>query len=262
MERSPSWTAWVAMALEMRAWDLLRHLGQQGAADPRRVPRQRQRAGRQRPLPLRGRSQIHHLPPAGQPEAGRLRGAHRHQPQALPPRLRTRQPGGRVPAAGPARRRPAVPQRAVRGQRTHRAHGGPGRGRRRLPGQDSRHPAFRTIGGRIPANCSALGKALLAHGTADTLRAYLGGPLARRTPYSIAEPGRLVNQLRQVPRHRRGVRPRRGPPGADLRRGPGHAPWPPGRGRLHLLADHGVRPGGLRTAAAQGRLRHRPALAG
>ena len=59
-------------------------------------------------------------------------------------------------------------------------------------------PVPSTIGGRIPANCSALGKALLAHGTADTLRGYLGGPLARRTPYSITEPGRLVNQLRQI----------------------------------------------------------------
>lgn len=53
-------------------------------------------------------------------------------------------------------------------------------------------------GVRLPATCSALGKAILAHVSAEDLGDVLGSELPRRTPYSITEPGRLLRELSGV----------------------------------------------------------------
>lgn len=54
------------------------------------------------------------------------------------------------------------------------------------------------IGGRIPANCSALGKVLLAFSSKHTVDQALRDPLSRLTSYSIIEPARLIRQLHQA----------------------------------------------------------------
>lgn len=55
-----------------------------------------------------------------------------------------------------------------------------------------------TVGGRMPAGCSALGKAMLAFSDRDTVRSVLQAGLVRKTPYSIIDPTRFVHQLRKV----------------------------------------------------------------
>jgi len=50
-------------------------------------------------------------------------------------------------------------------------------------------------GARLPATCTALGKALLARGPADALDRVLDNPLPRRTDGSIVDPVVLANQL-------------------------------------------------------------------
>src|SRR5690606_29144839 len=63
------------------------------------------------------------------------------------------------------------------------------------------HRAAKTpsrLGGRMPVNATALGKALLAHAGEEERIAVLSGPLVRRTPRTITAPGRLRQQLDQV----------------------------------------------------------------
>jgi DNA-binding IclR family transcriptional regulator len=55
-------------------------------------------------------------------------------------------------------------------------------------------------GGRMPAHCTALGKAMLAHARPETQEAVLTGPLDRRTPRTVIAPGLLRQQLDQVVR--------------------------------------------------------------
>jgi IclR family transcriptional regulator, acetate operon repressor len=55
------------------------------------------------------------------------------------------------------------------------------------------------IGGRIPAHCTAVGKALLAH-SPDTVRVVLDQGLRRRSPRTVAVPALLLRQLDQVRR--------------------------------------------------------------
>ena len=55
-----------------------------------------------------------------------------------------------------------------------------------------------TIGSRLPANCTALGKALLAFENLDDLAAFLPSPLPRMTHRSISSVDELVEQLRRV----------------------------------------------------------------
>ncbi|MFI2299304.1 IclR family transcriptional regulator C-terminal domain-containing protein [Actinacidiphila glaucinigra] len=50
-------------------------------------------------------------------------------------------------------------------------------------------------GGRLPAYCTATGKALLAHGTPPGLAAALGVGLRRRTPRTIVVPRLLLQDL-------------------------------------------------------------------
>ena len=55
-----------------------------------------------------------------------------------------------------------------------------------------------TIGGRMPATCSALGKAILAFSDKQTVDTVLAQPMPRFTQYSVVDPGRLIRQLHQI----------------------------------------------------------------
>lgn len=62
-----------------------------------------------------------------------------------------------------------------------------------------RLPAIVTGPGvRLPATCSALGKAMLAHSAPEVVGEQFRSGLTRRTPYSIVEPGRLLRELATV----------------------------------------------------------------
>ncbi len=58
--------------------------------------------------------------------------------------------------------------------------------------------AAASVGARIPANCSAAGKIMLAFSDSDTIRKVLGGTLEQRTERSIAHPGVLLEQLKRA----------------------------------------------------------------
>lgn len=55
-------------------------------------------------------------------------------------------------------------------------------------------------GARVPANCSALGKAILAFSPPETIRSIIESGLERRTKYSVVEPRRLLPELARVRR--------------------------------------------------------------
>lgn len=55
-----------------------------------------------------------------------------------------------------------------------------------------------SIGGRLPANCTAIGKALLAHENFDDLAAFLPNPLPKMTTRSITDVDELIAELRKV----------------------------------------------------------------
>lgn len=57
-----------------------------------------------------------------------------------------------------------------------------------------------SIGGRMAASCSALGKAILAFSDKEVVDSLLAAPLPRLTQYSITEPVRFVKQLHQIQR--------------------------------------------------------------
>ncbi|MFI5706445.1 IclR family transcriptional regulator [Kribbella sp. NPDC051620] len=57
------------------------------------------------------------------------------------------------------------------------------------------------VGGRLPLHCTAIGKALLAHASADVIDAYLGRPLERRASRTITAPGLLRRQLSEAADH-------------------------------------------------------------
>ncbi|GAA5210832.1 IclR family transcriptional regulator [Streptomyces thinghirensis] len=54
------------------------------------------------------------------------------------------------------------------------------------------------VGARLPANCTAIGKALLAHENLDDLTDFLPDPMPRMTPHSITDVAALVAQLRRI----------------------------------------------------------------
>lgn len=56
-------------------------------------------------------------------------------------------------------------------------------------------PAPTAIGGRVPATCTALGKALLAFQPIEALHAVLQGPLLRQTQHSLVTPHLLHRQF-------------------------------------------------------------------
>ncbi len=49
-------------------------------------------------------------------------------------------------------------------------------------------------GGRMPLHCTAINKALLAHGEPALRLEVLAGPLERRTPHTIAAPGGKISR--------------------------------------------------------------------
>jgi DNA-binding IclR family transcriptional regulator len=57
------------------------------------------------------------------------------------------------------------------------------------------------VGGRMPATCTSLGKAILAFSPADVVGRVLGSPLHRVTPYSIVVPRIMQEQLDEVRRN-------------------------------------------------------------
>lgn len=56
------------------------------------------------------------------------------------------------------------------------------------------------VGGRFPATCTALGKAILAHSDPATVASVLDEPLPRATPRSVTGPGHLATQLGTIKR--------------------------------------------------------------
>ncbi len=63
---------------------------------------------------------------------------------------------------------------------------------RRAPALGSR------VGGRMPAYCTAVGKALLAHAPPDRVQEILGGRLRGRTPRTVIAPGLIERELQRV----------------------------------------------------------------
>ena len=74
------------------------------------------------------------------------------------------------------------------------------------------------VGGRHPAHCTAVGKAILAASADDVLKPFQTDLLTRKTKYSISTTGQLRTELNKV-RARRSLRPRRVAGGLRVRRG-------------------------------------------
>lgn len=58
-------------------------------------------------------------------------------------------------------------------------------------------PVVSTVGSRLPLHATGVGKVLLAHAPAE-VRAAVLADLARLTPYTVTQPGRLSRQLARV----------------------------------------------------------------
>jgi DNA-binding IclR family transcriptional regulator len=58
-------------------------------------------------------------------------------------------------------------------------------------------PVVSTVGSRLPLHATGVGKVLLAHAPEDVVEAALAR-LARVTPYTITQPGRMREQLEQI----------------------------------------------------------------
>ncbi|MCW8379734.1 IclR family transcriptional regulator [Streptomyces justiciae] len=56
------------------------------------------------------------------------------------------------------------------------------------------------VGGRLPAHCTAIGKALLAYEDFEELAMFLPSPLAALTPHSVTSVDALIKELGQVRR--------------------------------------------------------------
>lgn len=61
-------------------------------------------------------------------------------------------------------------------------------------------PIISRVGGRLPMHATGVGKALLAFQGPAFVASFLRAPLARCTPYTITEPGRLARELAAVRR--------------------------------------------------------------
>lgn len=59
-------------------------------------------------------------------------------------------------------------------------------------------PIISRVGGRLPLHATGVGKALLAFQPPAVVEAHLSRPLARCTPYTVTEPGRLSRELAAV----------------------------------------------------------------
>lgn len=60
-------------------------------------------------------------------------------------------------------------------------------------------PMLSQVGGRIPAHCSGLGRAILAYSDAATVDAVIEAGLERRTPRTITTPTALRRELAAIP---------------------------------------------------------------
>ncbi|MDR7254212.1 DNA-binding IclR family transcriptional regulator [Nocardioides sp. BE266] len=67
----------------------------------------------------------------------------------------------------------------------------------KLASRDTR-ASITSVGGRLPANCTAIGKALLAFEDFDDLANFLPSPLPAMTARSITEVDTLISELRKV----------------------------------------------------------------
>lgn len=67
----------------------------------------------------------------------------------------------------------------------------------KLAGRESR-ASITNVGSRLPANCTAIGKAMLAHEDLDELADFLPSPLPGMTPQSITSVETLISELRKV----------------------------------------------------------------
>jgi DNA-binding IclR family transcriptional regulator len=54
------------------------------------------------------------------------------------------------------------------------------------------------VGRRAPLHATAIGKVLLAHAPRGVIQHYLGQPVTRLTPHTIAEPRRLLTELERI----------------------------------------------------------------
>lgn len=54
------------------------------------------------------------------------------------------------------------------------------------------------VGARLPANCTAIGKALLAHEDLEDLEAFMPDPLPKMTGASVTDVGKLLAELRKI----------------------------------------------------------------
>jgi DNA-binding IclR family transcriptional regulator len=61
-------------------------------------------------------------------------------------------------------------------------------------------PIVSRVGGRLPMHATGVGKALLAYAGPGFIASYVAAPLARCTPYTVTEPGRLTRELAEVRR--------------------------------------------------------------
>jgi DNA-binding IclR family transcriptional regulator len=61
-------------------------------------------------------------------------------------------------------------------------------------------PSPSRIGGRVPAHCAAVGKAILAFADEDIVRAVLDNPLQTRTRYTTTLPRLLIEELARIRR--------------------------------------------------------------
>jgi DNA-binding IclR family transcriptional regulator len=69
----------------------------------------------------------------------------------------------------------------------------------KLPGRNGPDVPSR-VGGRMPAYCTGVGKALLAYSPPSVLSAVVGAGLVRRTPRTIVMPGLLQRELADIRR--------------------------------------------------------------
>lgn len=67
----------------------------------------------------------------------------------------------------------------------------------KLPARGS-PPLPSRLGGRMPAHCTGLGKALLAYSPLEVLQAVVANGLPRRTPHTIVMPGLLQREIETV----------------------------------------------------------------
>jgi DNA-binding IclR family transcriptional regulator len=62
-------------------------------------------------------------------------------------------------------------------------------------------PSISSVGARLPANCTAIGKALLAWEDLEDLADFLPSPMPKLTPWSVSDVDQLLKELRDIKEH-------------------------------------------------------------